>query len=603
MVAIKNMQTTDPIAFVKATVRIEDYVQINLAPVKRRANELWFLCPFHQENTPSFHVRIREQDFKCFGCGKGGDVIDFDMAATGETNPRTAAERILREYGYADQPDELMPEYGVGSEPVKVRPMRKPGEGERFETAPTLTDAAIAWLNSRGISTDVARRNRVRGLANAVTFDYRHNGEIINRQKRTLSTKHFRFEAGKPVIPFGLDDVIGRGTAIIVEGVMDKLSVEEATGETAVLAMPSANPSGDCYALACEALESAERIIIAVDNDESGEKLRDELARRLGADRCWLVDWLDLKDANDVLTSVYGAEGLRHRIAEAKPIPVEGVFTVDDSWAQIERLYDEGMPRGASTGWPALDRYYTVRRQQLTVITGTPGSGKSVWADALLMNLAKSDWNWTFAICSPEMQPLERHWAHLIGLWAGKPFGNGPTPRLDRETLRQAKAFLHDRFYMLLPEEPTVDAVIDRFLWTHRRHGVSGLLLDPWNELDHSRPNGMTETEYCNQALRQLKRIGWHHDVWIGLIAHPTKLYRNKQDGSYPIPTLYDINGSAAFANKADNGIVIWRDKADETRPVEVHVQKVRFHEIGGLGMVRMTHDRLTGRYHEAMGV
>lgn len=587
MVAIKSLQTTDPIAFVKATVRIEDYATSRMGyALKRRANgELWMCCPFHQETTPSFHIRPKDQDFRCFGCDVHGDVIDLEMAATGETNPRTAAERILREYG-------------IGSEPVKVRPMRKAQERPNWVIGPDTE----RWMEARGIGLVVLTRNDIGEAGGVLVFPYKQAGQIINRQTRSFDGKEFRFEAGKPVIPFGLDDVAGRGTAIIVEGVMDKLSIEEATGETSVLAMPSANPSSDCYALACEALESAEKIVIAVDNDEPGEKLRDELVRRLGADRCWLVDWTPFKDANDALMSDV-AEPLGRILGNAKPIPVEGVFTVDDSWAQIERLYDEGMPRGASTGWPGLDRYYTVRRQQLTVITGTPGSGKSVWADALLMNLAKSDWNWTFAICSPEMQPLERHWAHLIGLWAGKPFGSGPTPRLDKGTLRQAKAFLRDRFYMILPEEPTVDAVIDRFLWTHRRHGVSGLLLDPWNELDHSRPNGMTETEYCNQALRQLKRIGWHHDVWIGLIAHPTKLYRNKQDGSYPIPTLYDINGSAAFANKADNGIVIWRDKADETRPVEVHVQKVRFHEIGALGMVRMTHDRLTGRYHEAMGV
>ena len=40
-----------------------------------------------------------------------------------------------------------------------------------------------------------------------------------------------------------------------------------------------------------------------------------------------------------------------------------------------------------------------LRKQQLTVITGTPGSGKSVWADALVMNLAQSSWEWKFANC------------------------------------------------------------------------------------------------------------------------------------------------------------------------------------------------------------
>lgn len=588
MVAIpKQEPLADPIATVKATVRIEDYAtgKLGMMPTKQNRKEQWFLCPFHQEQTASFHIRFAEQDFTCFGCGVYGDVIDLARMTGRDENNRVAAERILAEYGQQ-------------AEPVKIRPMRM------AEPRVTPSGAAMGWLNSRGISLAVAGRNGVTGENNAVTFSYVNEGEVVNRQTRTLSAKGFRFDPGKPVIPFGLDDCEGRPKVTVTEGVIDKLSVEEATGWTSVLAMPSATPSSDCYALACEALKDAAKVVVAVDADEPGQKLRDELVRRLGADRCWLVTWPDgCKDANDVLVQ-QGDVALGAILRGAAPMPVEGVFTVDDSWDAIERLYAEGMPAGSSTGWPKLDRHYTVRRKQLTVITGTPGSGKSVWADALLMNLARGADGWTFAICSPEMQPLERHWAHLIALWAGKPFGNGPTPRLDREELRQAREFMRDRFFQVLPEEPTVEAVVDRFLWTHRRHGVSGLLLDPWNEMDHSRPSGMTETEYCNQQLRMLKRIGWHHDVWVGLIAHPTKMYRNKQDGTYPVPTLYDINGSAAFANKADAGIVIYRDKGDESKPVEVHVQKIRYHEIGGLtgnSPVLLRHDKTTGRYWEAV--
>jgi twinkle protein len=578
---------TDPIAQVKATVRIDDYVNNKMGVVMKRGgkNEVWYLCPLHKETTPSFHIRIKEQTFKCFGCGKGGDVIDLEMAATGETNPRVAAEKILLEYG-------------VQAEPVKIRPMRQITSVMDGQ----LSEAASAWLASRGISRAVAVRNGVMGQKNAITFSYVNEGEVVNRQTRTLSAKGFRFETGKPVIPFGLDDCEGQPEVVIVEGVMDKLAVEEATGRTAVLAMPNATPSSDCYALVGEATKAASKIIVAVDNDEPGEKLRDELIRRLGADRCWTVNWpRDCKDANDTLLSEY-AVTIGEIFEMAVPMPVEGVFTVDDSWAAIERLYDEGMGKGTSTGWANLDRYYTVRRKQLTIITGTPGSGKSMFMDAMLMNLAKSSWEWKFAICSPEMQPLERHWATLIALWAGQPFGEGPTPRMDRETLRQAREFVRDKFFMVLPEEPTVDSVVERFLWTHRRHGVDGWLMDPWNEMDHSRPNGMTMTEYCNNELRKIKRVIQNHDVWGGLIAHPTKQYRNKQTGRYDVPTLYDIADSAAFFNKADNGLVIVRDKGDESAPVEVHVQKVRFQEIGGLTADKpalFRHDKVTGQYRE----
>ncbi|MCA9860387.1 MAG: toprim domain-containing protein [Thermomicrobiales bacterium] len=593
MVAIPKQQPTfDPIQQVKQTVRIEDYAvsKMGLTPTRKTRNEWWFLCPFHKEATASFHIRLEEQDFRCFGCDAHGDVIDLEQRATNEGDVLCAARNILAEYG-----DGVKGYTNARYEPPKEPPTLTVVGG-------SLGAEAAAWLDHRGISRAVAERNGVVGEKNYIEFRYVNEGEIVNRQACTLSAKGFRFEAGKPVIPFGLDDCEGQPEVVIVEGVLDKLAVEEATGRTAVLAMPSATPNADCYALACEACKHAERVIVAVDRDDPGEKLRDELVRRVGTGVCAVVTWPEgCKDANDVLLQ-RGPEAVKAAIGGAVDYPVEGVFTVDDSWDSVERLYDEGLPRGASTGWAWLDRHYTVRRKQLTVITGTPGSGKSMFADALLMNLATQSWDWKFAVCSPEMQPLERHWATFVSLYTGKPFGNGPTQRLDRDELAKAREFMRDRFFMVLPEEPTLDAVIDAFLWTHRRHGVGGLLLDPWNELDHSRPSGMTETEWCNQQLRMLKRIGWQHDVAIWLVAHPTKMYRNKQDGTYPVPTLYDINGSAAFFNKADNGLVISRDKGEELKPVEVHVQKIRHQEIGGLtgaSPVLLRHDKTTGRYWE----
>lgn len=46
-------------------------------PLRRRGKNLVALCPFHEEKTPSFNVNPERQTFRCFGCGKGGDVIGF----------------------------------------------------------------------------------------------------------------------------------------------------------------------------------------------------------------------------------------------------------------------------------------------------------------------------------------------------------------------------------------------------------------------------------------------------------------------------------------------------------------------------------------------
>ena len=53
---------------------ISEYVTL-----KKKGNRLWGLCPFHEEKTPSFCVTPEKDLYYCFGCQKGGDLINFFM--------------------------------------------------------------------------------------------------------------------------------------------------------------------------------------------------------------------------------------------------------------------------------------------------------------------------------------------------------------------------------------------------------------------------------------------------------------------------------------------------------------------------------------------
>jgi twinkle protein len=69
--------------------------------------------------------------------------------------------------------------------------------------------------------------------------------------------------------------------------------------------------------------------------------------------------------------------------------------------------------------------------------------------------------------------------------------------------------------------------------------------------------------------------------------------------GTYPVPTLYDISGSAHFRNKADMGLSVWRDVLDETGPTHVYVQKARFRWCGKPGMVELYFNVTNGQFSE----
>lgn len=497
--------------------------------------------------------------------------------------------------------------------PLRAKEWQQPRPIPEVVT-PTLWAKAVEWFNGRGISEAVLRRNRVTVATeycpvceehlSHVLFPFERDGVHVNTKHRCVR-KHFRMEKGAERVLYGLDDVDGQPVIVWVEGEIDKLSCEMA-GFTNVVSVPDGAPAPDAknYASKFAFLESAEatisaatKHILAVDADAPGQALQEELARRIGREKCYRVIWPDgIKDANECLVQI-GPDFLRQCIESAEAYPVEGIVTVDDLAADLDELYDHGFDPGVVAGWTRFDRHYRARTGLMTIMTGIAGHGKSHFLDAWMVNLAVRH-GWGFAICSPENQPLKRHLAGIITTYMGQPFHDGPNPRMTKTEMHRARDWARNYFAFVLPEEPTVDAILDRVRTLVYRMGVKGVVIDPWNELEHSRPAAMSETEYVSQCLSKIRRFARHHNVHLWLVAHPTKLARDL-NGNEPVPTLWDISGSAHFRNKADGGVVVWRDLKNPANPVQAHIQKVRFAETGELGMVEFTYDRVTGRYRE----
>jgi len=222
----------------------------------------------------------------------------------------------------------------------------QPSRGSKVYRKPSYTPPAVQphpmleWFAARGIPEAVVRRHRI-GLGRvympqledeveAIQFPYHRQSEVVNIKYRDFQ-KNFRMVGGAERVLYGLDDVQG-DTVTWVEGELDKLAVEVA-GHVSCVSMPDGAPSPHTkdYQAKFDYLASAEAIlapirkhIIAADGDLAGEKLAEELIRRLGPERCWRVQWpAACKDANDVLMR-YGSEALtacRRRNTSHKPSP------------------------------------------------------------------------------------------------------------------------------------------------------------------------------------------------------------------------------------------------------------------------------------------
>jgi len=298
----------------------------------------------------------------------------------------------------------------------------------------------------------------------------------------------------------------------------------------------------------------------------------------------------EISDAYDALQ--------RTMLSNDRQDSVDGVFAVEDIADQVTELYDQGLSPGFSTGWSSVDEYYTVRTGEFSIITGMPGSGKTTWLDHLTVNMWRLH-GWHFAFCSPENWPISRHAAHISEKIIGKPFSKSErfTNRMTRDELRYATELMNGSFWFsqLKENSMSVEVILQAMERLVQQHQIHGLVLDPWNELEHRRPANKNESEFISEALGRIRRFARFNNIHVWLVAHPQKL-RKGDNGVYPVPTPYDISGSAAFYNKADICLTVHRPKKHD--PVtDVHVQKVKFKEVGKRGKASLGFVHDTGTY------
>ncbi|MCB0571622.1 MAG: DNA primase [Phaeodactylibacter sp.] len=101
---IKKKSVEEVLEIAKVEEVVQDFVQL-----KRRGANLIGLCPFHGEKTPSFNVSPSKGIYKCFGCGKAGDSVNFVMEHENLTFPE-AVRYLAKKYGVTLEETELSQE-------------------------------------------------------------------------------------------------------------------------------------------------------------------------------------------------------------------------------------------------------------------------------------------------------------------------------------------------------------------------------------------------------------------------------------------------------------------------------------------------------------
>lgn len=483
----------------------------------------------------------------------------------------------------------------------------------------TAGKEALEFLNSRGISPKTAQAFsliqarayfiRIKRETEAIAYPYFVQGHPYGHKFRSLEEKDHVCDLALGSL-FGIQnvDMSESDDLIICEGEIDALSYYE-SGIPNSTSVPNGSGSFSNYNddgtmrqqlgflwEAREQIASAKRILISSDADAPGEKLAEELARRIGRHRCWVIKYpQDCKDANDVLLK-HGPDKLAECVSEATPWPVEGLYEASKYFPEVDELYDNGFGEKIGTGLSAVDEIFSVGPGLLTVVTGVPGNGKSTFIDQILVNLARTR-GYISALCSFE-NPPPVHIGKLMQMLYQKHFfeTDKPGKRMTRQEVDAIKPFIHRHFRFIHQDDgkkATIESILERIKTAVFRWGVQIVVVDPYNYIARN-PKADSETQWIDEMLTELRITASLYGLHIFFVAHPTKMQMDA-DGGYQVPKGYSISGSAAWFSKPDFGLTVHR--VPNTGSVKIVNWKTRYDWLGKVGEATILYDDVAHVY------
>jgi twinkle protein len=489
------------------------------------------------------------------------------------------------------------------------------------ETFP-LGRGGVEFLEGRSIDVEIATKFGVHTVRSdrdrkvmvpdingwALAIPYFEHGQIVNIKYRSLKDKRYwQMTGGKSVLwnCDVLDDPAltdGTNPAIIAEGELDALAAITA-GFPFTTSVPegASKPRGDGtvdegdndregkfrFMWNCrDRLKRVKRFVLAVDDDEPGERLAEELVRRLLAARCSRITYPNgSKDTNAVLLDG-GAAAVASMFNNARPYPIRGIYSLSDYPDRMITTFTTGIASDLSGNDPLLDAHLKLFPGQFVIVTGIPGHGKSTLVSQIVVNAAALH-GWSSLIFSPEMPVV--------------PFYRDRLRKVIGGSYDQADDFIQ-RYIHFVDHSPNLDddditipEIIDRSIEAVMRHNIRMMVIDPWNEVEHLKMPGEMMVDYIARSIRELRRLAQQQGLSVWVVAHPTKEVKGR-DGKVTIPTLYDVEGAAHWFNKCDHGAIVHRD--DENKRSLITVAKSRFEEIAGRrGKIYVSFDENTNRF------
>ncbi|MDT4377256.1 AAA family ATPase [Blautia coccoides] len=526
---------------------------------KQRGHNLHFqTCPYCRsaKDKDTFAIDLETGQFKCLraSCGVSGNMIqlsrDFDFSL-GYT---------VDEYYRPKKKYKRLP---TPKEPIVPR------------------DKAVAYLESRGISAEVAKRYEITVHArheNTLVFPFFDEKGILQtikyRDTEHFPGKKFTDKDGKerkspkewieedcrPIL-FGMKQCNDKFDRLVVtEGQLDSLSAATASIENAV-SVPNGSQGMTWIPYCFNWVSKFDEIVVFGDFEKGRMTLLADFQKRFPnkIKHVREQDYRECKDANELLQN-HGKDAVRQAVENAVPAPVNRVLPL----AEVESVNIYELPK-LKTGISQLDRtlYGGLPFGMVCIIAGKRGDGKSTLASQIMANAVEQDL-YTFAYSGELPNYLYKSWFdfqvagrnHIVENQTEYGTVNRFITNKNQELINAwyaDKAYIYDNRIIDGDEKEDLLKSVEQAIM---QYGIKVVLIDNlMTAMYIDELQGSDKYDQQGRFVRELTKIAIRYDVLILLVAHRRK-------NNFTSDANDEISGSGDITNLA--GITLSYDRGSK---------------------------------------
>ena len=522
-------------------------------------------CCFHDEDTPSLIYNPKNYTFKCFGCGRCIDIVSTLQLKKNLTFVEAVQELFKRagiKYSFGEHRVNTRHQYKYPTLDSENNPMDKVYE---YAATRKISKETIDYCGIRSTPDgENIAFNFWDDNDSLVMVKYRPAHKIRKNAKNKESKTWCQTGADTAPILFNMNRVDTSMPVLITEGEFDCLAAIEA-GFTNAVSVPLGAGNTHWVAECWDWLERCKSIIICADNDSAGVKMVKDVVYRLGSWRTKIVDIpytittargkeVEIKDLNEYLYHM-GKEATMDLLLNAKDTPVASLVDFSDITEMDMNSID-----GVTTGLKEVDEYLTkLFCGTLTVLTGTPGSGKTSFLSQIICQALDQDFNvWLFSRELPDR--LTKNWiSHVFAgrrhalefknTKTGKPYYN-----VAHDAFKAISEYYKDRLKIYRDDYPNdLESIKNSMIDSVRKYNTRLLILDNMMCIDMGM-DGTNNNEKQTELINWLIQFSKQYHVAVVLVAHPRKM-----ESSSSKPDLYSISGTANIANLCHRTLALRR--------------------------------------------